>query len=39
MIQKVIGPRKPIFYYFKVYIYKVYIFIKSKGDLDKLGRF
>src|SRR6266699_1767496 len=33
-----IDPRKPIFYYLKVYIYKVYVFIKSKSDPDKLGR-
>ncbi len=30
---------KPIFYHFKTYICKVYVFIKSKGDPDKLGRF
>ena len=34
-----IGLWKPIFYYLKVYAYKVYVFIKSKSDPDKLGRF
>ncbi len=34
-----IGPWKPIFYYLKVYTYKVYVFIKSKGDPDKLVKF
>ncbi len=32
------GPRKPIFYHFKAYACEVYIFIKSKGDLDKPGK-
>ncbi len=30
---------KPILYHFKAYAYEVYIFIKSKGDPDKPGRF
>ncbi len=34
-----IGPWKPIFYYFKMYIYKVYIFIKSKNDPNKFKKF
>ncbi len=38
IVQKMIGLQKPIFYYLKAYIYKVYIFIKSKGDPDKLGK-
>ncbi len=33
-----IGPWKPIFYHLKAYIYKVYIFIKSKDDPNKPGR-
>ncbi len=38
-VQRMIGLRKPIFYHFKMYMYKVYVFIKSKGDPDKPGRF
>ena len=30
---------KPIFYYLKAYIYEIYVFIKSKSDLDKPRRF
>src|SRR6266699_4325419 len=37
-VQRVIGPRKPILYHLKVYAYDVYVFIKSKGDLDKPGK-
>jgi len=33
-----IGPWKPILYHLKAYTYKVYIFIKSKGDPDKPGK-
>ena len=36
--QRVISSRKPIFYHFKVYVYKVYIFIKSKDNPNKFGR-
>ncbi len=31
--------RKPILHYFKAYTYKIYVFIKSKNDPDKPGRF
>ena len=34
-----IGPRKSILHYFKAYAYEIYVFIKSKGDPDKSGRF
>ncbi len=34
-----IGPQKPIFYHFKAYVYKIYVFIKSKDDSDKFKRF
>ncbi len=37
-VQRIIGPRKLIFYHLKTYMYKVYILIKFKGDLDKPGR-
>jgi len=39
MIQRMIGSRKPILYHFKVYICKIYVFIKFKNDPDKSGRF
>ena len=37
-VQKITGLRKPIFHYLKTYTYKIYVFIKSKDDPDKLGR-
>jgi len=37
--QKIISPRKPIFYHLKAYTYEVYVFIKSKDDPDKPRRF
>ncbi len=38
-VQKVTNPWKPIFYYLKAYVYKIYVLIKSKDDPDKPGRF
>ena len=38
-VQRIIGPRKLIFYHLKVYIYEVYVFIKFKNDSNKLRRF
>ena len=37
-VQKVTNPWKPIFYYLKAYVYKIYVLIKSKDDPNKLRR-
>ncbi len=36
--QRIIDPRNPILHHLKAYTCKVYVLIKSKGDLDKPGR-
>ena len=38
LAQEMTGPRKSILYHFKAFIYKIYVFIKSKGNSDKLGK-
>jgi len=38
-VQEMIGPRKPILHHLKVYTYKIYVFIKFKGDPDKPEKF